>query len=104
VGRPEKSDEEAVQHLLRSDPVRRFMVESLERVSGEFIEYDMMTAAYESWCIAERITKPLGPSKLAAALEERGIDKERFVIEGRGRVTGYRGWRLRATLPVWPAT
>jgi putative DNA primase/helicase len=102
VGRPEKSDEEAVAHLLRSDPVRRFITEALERSEGGIVEWDSMVAAYESWCLGERIPKPLGPSKFAAALDERGIAKERFMHEG-SRITGYRGYKIVTGVPTWPA-
>jgi len=104
VGRPEHSDAEAEAHLLRSDPIRRFIGECLERGADEdWISTEMMHAGYESWCLAERIPKPLGPTKLVAALEERGLEKGRFVLaDGGARVRGYRGWRLRSTLTSWP--
>lgn len=99
VGRPEHSDEEAKQHLLRSDPVRRFIFDVLERSENTVIDPDAMVAAYEAWCRAERIEKPLGPNKFAAAMDERGIPKERFMAAG-ARVTGYRGWAIKANAPA----
>jgi putative DNA primase/helicase len=94
VGRPEKSDEEVEEHLLRSDPVRRFIEEVLVRNEYRYLETTTMYAAYETWCIAERIGKPMGPSKLAAALGERGVLRERFLLQDGNRVTGYRGWTV----------
>lgn len=99
VGRPERSDEESAEHLLRSDPPRRFIEECLERDPiGEektsWIDHHALYAAYEMWCATERIQKPLGPSKFATAMDERGVARERFrTVEG-ARVTGVRGWKI----------
>lgn len=93
VGRPEKSDDEAAAHLLQSDPARRFIEESLERTEDGWVDSATMYAAYETWCHAERIQKPLGPSKFVVALDERGVARERFQLEGV-RHTGYRGWKI----------
>ena len=94
VGRPERSDVEVEEHLLRSDPVRRFIEEVLVQVEGAWLETTTMFAAYESWCVTERIAKPMGPSKFAAGLGERGVMRERFLLTDGQRVTGYRGWSV----------
>lgn len=93
VGRPEKSDAEAAAHLLQSDPTRRFIDDCLERVDDGWVDSASLYAAYETWCHAERIQKPLGPSKFVVAMDERGVQRERFRLEGV-RVTGVRGWRV----------
>jgi P4 family phage/plasmid primase-like protien len=93
VGRPEGSDEEAANHLLQSDPPRRFITECLERDENGWIDQHAIYAAYEMWCATERIIKPMGPNKFAAAMDERGVHRERFQIDG-ARVTGVRGWRI----------
>jgi P4 family phage/plasmid primase-like protien len=98
VGRPEHSDIEAAAHLMQSDPARRFIDECLERTADQgwdapWIEQSALYAAYEIWCHGERIQKPLGPSKFAAAMDERGVHKERFQHEGV-RITGVRGWKV----------
>jgi P4 family phage/plasmid primase-like protien len=93
VGRPEGSDEEAAEHLLRSDPPRRFITECLVRDDAGWIDQNALYAAYEMWCGAERISKPLGPNKFVVAMEERGVRRERFQVNG-ARVTGVRGWRI----------
>ena len=93
VGRPEKSDEEAEQHLRMSDPPRRFIDECLEVIDEGWIESSALFAAYEIWCHAERIQKPMGPAKFGMAMDERGVHKERFQHDGV-RITGVRGWRI----------
>lgn len=93
VGRPEHSDIEAEQHLLMSDPPRRFIEECLERANDGWIEQSSLYTAYEIWCSAERIQKPLSPSRFAMAMDERGVSKERFQHDGV-RITGVRGWKI----------
>jgi P4 family phage/plasmid primase-like protien len=94
VGRPEHSDVEAEQHLRMSDPPRRFIEECLERVDGGWIEQSALYATYETWCHAERIQKPLAPSRFVMAMDERGITKERFRTPEGARIMGVRGWRV----------
>lgn len=97
VGRPEHSDDEAAEHLLRSDPVRRFMLETMVQSAdpGDGIDSAMTYAAYEAWCREERIAKPFTLSRFINALEERGLERVRFVRADGVRVRGYKGWTIR---------
>jgi putative DNA primase/helicase len=103
LGRPPRSDVEVEEHALRSDPVRRWLSETLE-VGGrdDVAIWDEMYTVYVAWCSAEQV-KPMGPTKLAYALRERGMEKVRVnLVDGR-RVMGYRGWRMSATTESsWP--
>lgn len=97
LGRPPGSDAAVEEHALRSDPVRRFAAEMLTAgAENDIVVWDDLVTAYTIWCGVEQV-KPMGPTKLAAALSERGLTRARYRLTDGRRVAGIRGWRLMAT-------
>jgi phage/plasmid-associated DNA primase len=95
LGRPRGSDEAVEEHALRSDPVRRFIQDILEQGGpDDVVIWDELVMSYSAWCATEQI-KPMGPTKLAGALMERGLVKEKVRLTDGRRLRAVRGWRMR---------
>jgi putative DNA primase/helicase len=94
LGKPESSDSEVAYHQLLSDPLRRFMDETLEPARDGVVAWDMICMAYAAWCAGESL-KPLGTGLLAHRLSERGVEKVRYRDPSGIRYQAIQGWQLR---------
>lgn len=94
LGRPKRSDAEVEEHALRSDPVRRFIHECMERTSEDVaLPWDTIVQVYHAWCATEGF-KPMGTTTLAHAMAERGVERTQTRFEDGRRLRAARGWQL----------
>jgi phage/plasmid-associated DNA primase len=94
LGRPKRSDLEVEEHALRSDPVRRFIHECMQRTTEDVaLPWDTIVAVYHAWCATEGL-KPMGTTTLAHAMAERGVERHQTRFEDGRRLRAARGWTL----------
>ena len=94
LGRPKRSDIEVEEHALRSDPVRRFIHECLQRTTEDVaLPWDTIVQVYHAWCASESL-KPMGTTTLAHAMAERGLERSQVRFEDGRRLRAARGWTL----------